>query len=126
MVKAQWYAVGLGIALLIPAHIARAQEHNQFDEHDRQVASDWYNQNKNISTRGLRSQDKLTTDQESRLKTNKTLDRDLQKKAYSAPKDLRRKLSPAPAHHEYEVIGGHLALVDTRDHRVRDVIHLRQ
>jgi hypothetical protein len=116
------FAVVLVIALLLPTHIARAADTNQFNAKDRQVASDWYNQNKNTTTRGFRTQDKLTTDQESRLKTNKTLDRDLQKKAYAAPRDLRRKLAPPPAHHAYQVIGGHLALVDTRDHRVRDVM----
>ena len=123
MSKVHVFAVVLGIALLVPTHIARAADNNQqFNAHDRQVASDWYNQHQNTSTRGLRTQDKLTTDQESRLKTNQFLDRDLRKKAYSAPRDLRRKLAKPPAHHEYEVIGGHLALVDTRDHRVRDVM----
>jgi len=122
MSKVHVFAVVLGIVLLLPTHIARAADNNQFNAKDRQVANDWYNQHKNIPTRGLRSQDKLTTDQESRLRTNQFLDRDIRKKAYSAPRDLRRKLAPAPAHHEYEVIGGHLALVDTRDHRVRDVI----
>ena len=125
MLKAQWYAVGLGIALLIPAHIARAQ-HNQFDEHDRQVASDWYNQHKSSPPAGLRERDRLPSELDSRIKPGETLDKNLRKKAYTAPRDLRRKLPAAPAHHEYQMIGGHLVLVDTRDHRIRDVIHLRQ
>ena len=126
MFKAQWYAVGLGIALLIPANIARAQEHKQFDEHDRQVANDWYNQHKSNPPAGLRSKDRLSAELDSRIKPGETLDKNMRKKAYAAPRDLRRKLPVAPAHHEYQMIGGHLVLVDTSDHRIRDVIHLRQ
>ena len=119
-------AVGFGLALLIPAYTARAQEHTQFNEHDRQVANDWYNQHKSKPPSGLRSSDRLPADQDARIKPGVTLDRNLRKKVHTVPKDLRSKLAPAPKHYEYEVIGGHLVLVDTRDHKVHDVIHLRE
>jgi Ni/Co efflux regulator RcnB len=125
MIKAHWYAASaLAIALMIPAHVASAQEHNQFDSHDRQVTTDWYNQHKSNPPQGLRSSDRLSQDEESRLQPGRMLDSRLARKAHSAPRDLVRHLPSPPAHHEYVTIGGHVALIDKRDHHVRDVIRL--
>jgi hypothetical protein len=124
MIKGYWYAAAFVIALMIPAHVARAQEHMQFDQHDRQVTTDWYNQHKSNPPRGLRSNDRLSPEEESRFQAGRTLDRQLVRKVHSAPRDLVRHLPPPPPHHEYMTIGGHMALIDTRDHHVRDIIRL--
>lgn len=118
------FVAGVVGLLALGATPARAQEHAQFDNHDRQVTADWYNQHKNNPPRGLRPQDRLSADEEARLQPGKTLDRQLQRKTHSVPRDLARRLPPAPPHHRYQTIGGHVVLVDTRDHRVRDVIHV--
>jgi Ni/Co efflux regulator RcnB len=99
------------------------QDHSQFNDHDRQVTQDWYKQHERNAPRGLRSQDRLSSEQESRLQTGRTLDRDLSRRTYAVPSDLRRHLPPAPRNHRYVTIGGHLVLVDGRN-VVRDVIHI--
>jgi Ni/Co efflux regulator RcnB len=116
-----WYAAALAIALLVTTG-AWAQERNRFDDHDRQVTRDWYNQHQTHPSHGFRTQDRLSRDQESRLEAGRPFDRDLRRHAYAVPSDLRHRLPAPPRHHEYFVIGGHIALVD-RDHQVvRDVI----
>jgi Ni/Co efflux regulator RcnB len=100
------------------------RDHTQFDDHDRQVTQDWYTQHQRHAPRGLREQDRLNSEEEARLQAGRPLDRDLWRHAYTAPSDLRRQLPPAPRHHSYMTIGGHVILVDTRDHSVRDVIHV--
>jgi hypothetical protein len=39
-----WYAAAIFVVALLVTTVASAQEHRQFDEHDRQVTRDWYNQ----------------------------------------------------------------------------------
>jgi Ni/Co efflux regulator RcnB len=120
--KTQLRTAACAIALLVAT--AGMAQHTQFDEHDRQVTQQWYNQNQSHAPRGLRSQDQLSADQEARLQPGKPLDRELRRKAYSAPSELRHQLRPAPAHHRYMTLGGHVVLVDSRDNTVRDVIHV--
>ncbi|HLJ74751.1 MAG TPA: hypothetical protein VKU62_09210 [Thermoanaerobaculia bacterium] len=117
--------MAFGVALLIPAHSALAQQHTQFDEHDRQTASNWYEQHKTNPPKGLRSSDRLSAEEQARIKPGETLDRNLRRKTYTPPRDLVRHLPKAPAHYQYVMIGGHLVLVDTHNHQVRDVIQLR-
>ncbi|HUK35818.1 MAG TPA: hypothetical protein VLV86_18000 [Vicinamibacterales bacterium] len=114
----------LSIAFLY-AGTARAQEHNQFNDKDRQNATNWYSQHEKNPPTGLRSKDRLKADEEAKLRPGEALDRNLWKKVHSAPRDLRRHLAPPPRHYAYELIGGHLILVDTRNHQVKDVIRLR-
>jgi Ni/Co efflux regulator RcnB len=118
-----WYAVVLVAAFLVTTS-ASAQGHTQFNQHDRQVTNDWYKQNQGHPPKGLRNQDRLSAAEEARLQPGKPLPSDLRKKAYTAPRALRRKLPPTPPHHRYVAVGQHVALVDDRDHMVRDVIHL--
>jgi Ni/Co efflux regulator RcnB len=109
--------------LVATAGIAQDRNDNrtQFNDHDRQVTQDWYKQHQN--TRGLRDRDRLSADQESRLQEGRPLDRDLRKRSYAVPSDLRRHLPPAPAHHRYMTVGGHVVLVDSGN-VVRGVIHI--
>jgi Ni/Co efflux regulator RcnB len=115
--------VALVVATAGIAQDRSRQDHSQFNDHDRQVTQDWYKQHQNNAPRGLRSQDRLSSDLEGRLQTGRTLDRDLRTRSYAVPSDLRRHLPPAPRNHRYVTIGGHLVLVDGRN-VVRDVIHI--
>src|ERR1700693_1521747 len=99
------------------------QGHTQFDEHDQQVTRDWYNQNQAHPPEGLRNEDRLSADEESRLHEGAVLDKDLRRKAHPAPQALTRQLSPPPRNHSYVTIGGHVGLIDNKD-QVKAVIHL--
>ena len=118
------------IAILVATSaMAQRQDHDQqaqFNEHDRQVTQEWYNQHQSHPPKGLRSQDRLSSEQEGRLQSGHALTRDLQKQSHAVPTDLRRRLPAAPAHHRYMVIGGHVVLVDSRNNVVRDVIHVHK
>ena len=118
-----WYAAALVAAFLVTTS-ALAQGHTQFNQHDRQVTNDWFKQNQSHPAKGLRNQDRLSAADEARLQPGQPLPSNLRKKAYTAPRALRRKLPPPPAHHRYYAVGQHVALVDDSNHVVRDVIHL--
>jgi Ni/Co efflux regulator RcnB len=123
--KKYFYVAACVIALfLTTVAIAQQSDEHRFNEHDRQAVQDWYGQHHQNAPKGLRDRDRLSADEEARLEAGKPLDRELRRKAYDAPRDLRHQLPPAPAHHSYKTIGGHVVLVDNRDHVVRDVIHL--
>ncbi len=115
------------IVALVVATAGIAQErdnHNaQFNDHDRQVTQDWYKQHQSNAPRGFRSQDRLSSEQEARLQAGRPLDRDLSKRSYAVPSDLRRHLPPAPRNHRYVTVGGHVVLVDGKN-VVRDVIRI--
>jgi hypothetical protein len=99
------------------------QGHTQFDEHDQQVTRDWYNQNQAHPPAGLRNQDRLSADEESRLREGAVLDQGLRRKVHPAPADLTRRLPPPPSDHRYVAIGGHVGLIDN-NFQVKAVIHL--
>jgi Ni/Co efflux regulator RcnB len=96
----------------------------QFDEQTRQTTQNWYNQHQSHPPSGLRSQDRLSADQESRFQPGRPLDSDLRQRTHSLPRDLSRQLPPPPPKHRYVAIGGHVGMVDNRTHILRDVIHL--
>ena len=99
------------------------QGHTQFDEHDQQVTHDWYNKNQEHPPAGLRNQDRLSPDEESRLHEGGKLDKDLRRKVHPAPPELARQLPPPPRDHRYVAIGGHVGLIDNK-YEVKGVIHL--
>ena len=125
------HALAIGVAavlLTFSGAIALAQDrdrrdHTQFDDHDQQVTRDWYNQHRNHPPAGLRNEDRLSADEESRLREGEVLDRNLRRKMHSAPRDLTRQLPPPARHHRYVTIGGHVGLIDNQN-RVKAVIHL--
>jgi Ni/Co efflux regulator RcnB len=104
----------------------RAQAPMQFDDHARQTANDWYNQHQTRPPVGLRSQDRLSPDQESRLQPGRPLDPDLRQRVHAVPSDLSRRLPAPPPNHRYVAIGGHVGMVDRRTQTLRDVIHLHK
>jgi Ni/Co efflux regulator RcnB len=95
----------------------------QFDSHDQQVTRDWYKEHQDHPPAGLRSQDRLSPDQESRLQEGAVLDKEMRSHVHPAPPDLARRLPPPPSHHRYVAIGGHIGLIDNGYH-VKAVIHL--
>lgn len=117
------FSAALAIVVLV-ATGASAQDRQQFNDHDRQVTQDWYNQHQKSAPAGLRTSDRLTPDQEGRLQSGHPYDKDLQQRSHSVPRDLSRRLPAAPAHHKYVAVGGHIALVDTVNKVVRDVINI--
>jgi Ni/Co efflux regulator RcnB len=99
------------------------QGHTQFDDHDQQVTRDWYNQNKAHAPVGLRDHDRLSAEEEGRLREGAVLDPDMRRKVHAAPHDLVRRLPPPPSDHRYVAIGGHIGLIDN-NFQVKAVIHL--
>jgi Ni/Co efflux regulator RcnB len=99
------------------------QGHTQFDDKDRQTTTEWYNQHKDHPPAGFRDQDRLTAEQEGRLREGEKLDNDLRKRVKPVPEDLRRRLPPPPSDHRYVAIGGHVGLIDN-NFQVKAVIRL--
>ena len=97
--------------------------HDRFDDHDQQVTRDWYKQHKDHPMAGFRNEDRLSADEESRFREGTVLDKQLRRRMHSAPHELVSQLPPAAHNHRYVVIGGHVGLIDNRNH-VKGVIHL--
>jgi hypothetical protein len=94
----------------------------RFDDHDRQVSRDWYNQHQNHRPKGLRDRDRMSPQYESQLREGYVLDRDMRRRIHSLPADYYRQLPPAPRGYRYVLLDGHACLIDN-DYRVHDVIH---
>jgi len=122
-------AVTAAAILVLTGSVVLAQDrgnqqgHTQFDDHDQQVARNWYNQHQAHPPAGLRNQDRLSADEESRLHEGEVLDKRLRKKVHTAPPELSRQLPPPPSDHRYVAIGGHIGLIDNK-FQVKGVIHL--
>jgi hypothetical protein len=101
----------------------QADNQSRFNDHDRQAAGDWQKQHQAHPVIGFRAQDRLSADFEGLLTVGSILDVKLRSREHPVPADLRRELSPAPRNCRYVVIGGHVVLLDNRNH-VLDVIHL--
>lgn len=99
------------------------RDHPAFTDHDQKVSHDWYNQHRSNAPAGFRDRDKLSPDQESRLRPGAVLDPDLKRQTHPVPRDLSRQLPPPQTNHRYVAVGGHIATVDNHN-RVQDVIHL--
>lgn len=101
------------------------QGHTRFDDHDQQVARDWYNQHRDHPPVGFRDRDRLSAEEESRLQEGAALDRNFRRRVHSIPRDLARRLPPPPRNHRYVAIGSHVGLIDDQYH-VKAVIHLHE
>jgi Ni/Co efflux regulator RcnB len=133
--KNNWLAiVATGAILAMSGSAAVAQDsrqqggqnrtgNTQFDDHTQQVARDWNNQHQKKPPAGLRSQDRLSAEQESRLHEGAVLDKDMRKRVHPVPPDLVRQMPPPPSQHRYVAIGGHIGLIDN-SYQVKAVIHL--
>jgi Ni/Co efflux regulator RcnB len=100
--------------------------HTTFNNQDRQVTRDWYQQHQQSLGRGWRQQDHLSPGMQSRLRPGQQLDPQLRRQMYWLPADLSRRYAPAPRGFRYAVIGGNIVMLDGNYH-VYDVfaINLR-
>jgi hypothetical protein len=90
-----------------------------------QVATDWYNQHQGNLPEGLRPEDRLSAEQESRLHVGVTLDNDLRDRVRPAPADLAARLPAPPPDHRYVAVGGHVGLID-KNYQVKAVINVHK
>jgi Ni/Co efflux regulator RcnB len=95
-----------------------------FDEHERVVVNGWWGERHPRTIVGFRVEDRLPRDWEPRLQVGFVLDNGWRHRMHPVPVELYRRLPPPPRHFAYYVIGGHVCLVDQRDWRVADVIHI--
>jgi Ni/Co efflux regulator RcnB len=97
--------------------------HNSFNDQDRQVTRDWYQQHQRNLGRGWRQRDRLSPAMEGRLRPGQRLDPQLRRQMYWLPSDLSRRYGPAPRGYRYAIIGGNVVMLDDR-YQVRDVFSL--
>jgi Ni/Co efflux regulator RcnB len=133
MMKASICAIATAAAILMvtgaaaqdrPRNDQNRQEHTQFDAHDQQVTQDWYKEHQAHPPIGFRSKDKLSSEEEGRLREGAVLDQNMRRKVHPAPVDLTRRLPPPARDHRYVAIGGHVALLNNKNNSVTAVIHL--
>jgi Ni/Co efflux regulator RcnB len=105
-------------------HDRDRDRHERFDDHDKQVARDWYrtHDRDRDHVRGFRDADRHRDWDESRFREGYVIDRDMRRYAYAPPSVLVRGFAPPPRGWRYVVIGGHVVLVDN-GWRVHDTIH---
>jgi hypothetical protein len=106
-------------------HAARAQRRAEarFNDHDRQLAHDWYEHHRSSPPRGFRVRDRLSPEYEVRIRSGYVFEPYVRRRAYPAPVELTAQFGPAPRGYRYMVIGGHIVLVDA-GYRVADVFRL--
>src|SRR5579863_8894413 len=100
------------------------REHPRFDDHERVVVNGWWGEHREHPVVGFRVEDRLPRDWEPRLQVGLVFDSGWRARLHEVPPDLYRRLPPPPPHFTYYVVGGHVVLVDRRNWRVADVIHI--
>jgi len=105
------------------ARRAQRRAEARFNDHDRQLALEWYNQHRRNPPRGFRDRDRLPPEYEVRIQPGYVFDLVVRRRAYPAPVELTLQFGPAPRGYRYMVIGGHIVLVDV-GYRVADVFRL--
>lgn len=98
--------------------------HPAFDDHEHETVRVWWGAHQAHPVVGFRVQDRLPAGWEPRLQVGFVLDTGWRRRLHPLPPDLYRQFPPPPPHFTYYVIGGHVVLVDRRDWRVVDVIHV--
>ncbi len=121
-------AIGAAAALLVFSGCVASARNNQrghtrFDDHDQQVTRGWYNQHRDHPPAGFRNEDRLSAEEESRLREGAILDERLRSKMHPAPEELTRQLPPPARNYRYVAIGGHIGLIDNKNH-VKAVIRV--
>ena len=102
---------------------AERRDEARFNDHDREIARNWYYHNRRELPPGLRDRDRLPPGVEARLRPGFVLDRDMRRNVYPVPVVLERRFAPAPVGYRYVVLGGHIVVVDAA-FRVFDVIRM--
>ena len=98
-------------------------QHLRFDARDRERVGEWYKERQDDLPQGFQMTDRLDPQYESRLRIGQVLEPDLRRKIVPVPPDLLEKLPPAASGERYEVLDGHLVLLNERSWNVSDVLH---
>jgi hypothetical protein len=99
------------------------RQHPTFNDQDRRVTRDWYQQHQRSLGAGWRQRDRLSPDMESRLRRGQRLDPRLRRQMHWLPADLSRQYGPAPRGFRYAIIGGNVVMLDN-GYQVHDVFRL--
>jgi hypothetical protein len=99
------------------------QDHRRFDDHDRQVSRDWYNQHQRSLPMGFRDRDRLPNRYNGELREGWVIDRGLRAQIHVIPSALLRLLTPAPRGFRYVALDGNIVLIDG-SYRVYDVMSI--
>jgi hypothetical protein len=118
-------AIAATAIMALSGATAMAQDRKPMDSHDQQVTKDWYDQNKSHPPAGLRTQDRLSADQESNFKEGETLNMGMRHRIHPAPPELTRQLAPTSKNERYVAIGGHVGVIDNK-YQVKAVVHLHE
>jgi hypothetical protein len=97
--------------------------HDTFNDQDRQVTREWYQQHRNRLGAGWRERDRLPPAMEGRLRPGQRLDPRLRRQMHWLPADLSRRYGPAPRGYRYAIIGGNIVMLDN-GYQVHDVFRL--
>lgn len=98
-------------------------QHLRFDARDRERVGEWYKERQDDLPEGFRATDRLDPESESQLRIGQALQPELRREILPVPPDLLEKLPPAAPGQRYEVLDGHLVLLNQRSSNVSDVLH---
>ncbi len=96
---------------------------DRFDDHDRQLADNWYYHSRSDLPPGLRDRDRLPPGIEGRFARGYVIEPRYRTVIYPAPPLLVRVLAPPPPGCRYVFFGGRLVLLDP-GFRMLDVLQL--
>ena len=94
-----------------------------FNDQDRQVTREWYQQNRTRLGAGWRDEDRLSPSLQDRLRPGRLLDPELRQRMYWVPPELSYRYGPAPTGYRYAIIGGNIVMLDDA-YQVHDVFSL--
>jgi len=101
---------------------ARHEERHYYREHDREL-HEWYAGHRDHLPPGLAKKDRLPPGLERQLVVRGTLPPGLRGYMRPCPVEVVRYLPPPPAGYAHVVIGGNIALVNSKTFFVMDVFH---
>jgi Ni/Co efflux regulator RcnB len=95
-------------------------DHDRFDDHDRQVARDWYRDHHDA----FRHDEGRYWHQEwePNIREGIVFTPAMRRAIRPVPRDFYSRLAPPPRGYRYVIIGDHVCLID-RDYRIHDVLH---
>ena len=101
-------------------------QRTRFDARDREKVGEWYKDHRDDLPPGFEPEDRLSQSAESSLRIGEQLDPTLRQNIKPAPGDLLQKLPPVAPGYRYEVLDGHLLILNGKTWRVSDVLHFER